>query len=121
VAIRLALAALAVAGAVVAIHALRVDHRCGEVKAAALRGPAGELAGLARTATDRCGAPADRAVVIVALITRHRPGLAVEVTRKMTESSPDDYNGWLVLYRLTGDRDALARAHELNPRGVPLQ
>jgi hypothetical protein len=119
VAARLALAALAVAGAVVAIHALRVDHRCGEVKAAALRGPAGELAGLARTATDRCGAPADRAVVIVALITRHRPGLAVEVARKMTESSPDDYNGWLALYRLSGDREALARAHELNPRGTP--
>jgi hypothetical protein len=37
----------------------------------------------------------------------------------MTESSPDDYNGWLALYRLTGERSALARAHQLNPRGTP--
>jgi hypothetical protein len=38
----------------------------------------------------------------------------------MTRSSPDDYLGWLGLYRLTGDRGALRRAHELNPRAVPL-
>jgi hypothetical protein len=119
VAARLALAALAVAGAVVAIHAMRADHRCAQVKSDALHGPAGELPGLARTATDRCGAPSDRAVVIVALITRNRPRLAVEVARRTAESSPEDYNGWLALYRLTGEREALTRAHELNPRGTP--
>jgi hypothetical protein len=119
VAIRLALAALAVVGAVVAIHALRADHRCAQVKDDALHAAAAELPSLARSATDRCGTPADRAALILAFITRRRPDLAVTVARRTTESSPDDYSGWLALGRLTGNRRALARAHELNPLSVP--
>ena len=49
-------------------------------------------------------------------MARTTDGLA----REMTRQHPDDYLGWLGVYRLTGDRDALARAHALNPRGVPL-
>jgi hypothetical protein len=37
----------------------------------------------------------------------------------MTRATPDDYLGWLVVWRLSADRDALARARALNPRGTP--
>jgi hypothetical protein len=37
----------------------------------------------------------------------------------MTRDHPQDYVGWLVVWRLSGSRGALARAHALNPRGTP--
>jgi hypothetical protein len=119
VAARLALAALAVVCAVVAIRALHGDHQCSQIKADAASVPPAELARVVDATVDRCGTPADRAEVVVTLITRKRPGLAVDLARRMTQTSPDDYNGWLALYRLDGDRRALIRAHQLNPRGTP--
>jgi hypothetical protein len=116
---RLLAVALAVVGAVVAIQALRSNHDCARLHAEVRGAPVARLGGLARSTTDRCGAASDRAVVLVTLITRHRPRLAVEVARDMTRSSPDDYNGWLALWQLTHSRAALARAHALNPIGTP--
>jgi hypothetical protein len=91
---RLVLLALAVVGAAVGIQAQRADHRCAEVKATAAEVPLRQPAAVARAAADRCA-------------------------RRMTRSSPDDYLGWLVVWRLSGARQALARAHALNPRGTP--
>ena len=116
---RLALAALAVVCAVVAIRALHTDHQCATTKADAASAPTAELPGIVEATVDRCGAPADRAEVLVVLITRKQSRLAVDLARRMTQTTPDDYNGWYALYRLSGDRRALARAHELNPRGAP--
>jgi hypothetical protein len=119
VASRLALAALAVLCAVVAIRALHGDHQCSELQAEAQRAPAAQLRAVVAETIDHCGTPADRAAVAVVLIARKQSSLAVDLVRKMTRSSPDDFSGWLALYRLTGERDALARAHRLNPRGTP--
>jgi hypothetical protein len=121
VAVRLALAALAVAGAVVAIHALRADHGCADLKADAYRAPNAQLTAIAHRTTARCGDPRDGAQVALIFVGRKRRDAAVEVARDMTRANPDDYLGWLALGQLSGDRRALARAHELNPRGVPLQ
>jgi hypothetical protein len=116
---RLLLLSLAVVGVAVAAHALRADHRCAQAKADALKGPTTRLVAVARATADRCGAPGDRAVVLVALLGRGRSDLAVEVAREMTETSQDDYNGWLALWQLARDRRALARAHALDPRDTP--
>ncbi len=116
---RLLLLGLVVVGAVVAVHALRTDHRCAEVKTAAAHGPLNQPAVVAREAAERCGDPRDRAVVALVLVAHRQRGAALDLARRMTRSSPDDYLGWLVVWRLTGARDALARAHALNPRGTP--
>ena len=117
---RLLLLGLVVVGAVVAVHALRADHRCAQVQDRAGRAARGELAEFAREAADRCGDPRNEAWVIGVAILRGDRGAAIDLARRMTRSRPDDYLGWLGLYRLTGDRGALQRAHQLNPRGVPL-
>jgi hypothetical protein len=111
----IALAACAVA---VAVLALRGDHRCAEVQDAAGRAPRSELAALARVTADRCGDPRNEAWVIGVASVRGDRAAAIDLARRMTRSHPDDYLGWLGLYRLTGDRAALRRARELNPRGV---
>lgn len=116
---RLLLLGLVVVGAVVAVHALRADHRCAEVKSAAAHGPLTQPAAVAREAADRCGDPRDRAVVALVLVAHGQRGTARDLARRMTRSSPDDYLGWLVVWRLTGARDALARAHALDPRATP--
>jgi hypothetical protein len=112
--------ALAVVAIAVASLALRTDHRCAAVQDEAGRAARAELAGLAREAADRCGDPRNEAWVIGVATVRGDRGAAIDLARRMTRSSPDDYLGWLGLYRLTGDRGALQRAHELNPRAVPL-
>jgi hypothetical protein len=112
--------ALAVVAVVVAALALRSDHRCAAVQDDAGRAARGQLSGLAREAADRCGDPRNEAWVIGVATLRGDRAAAIDLARRMTRSSPDDYLGWLGLYRLTGDRGALQRAHELNPRGVPL-
>jgi hypothetical protein len=111
---------LAVVAVVVAVHALRADHRCAQVQDRAGRAARARLAGLAREAADRCGDPRNEAWVIGVATLRGDRGAAIDLARRMTRSSPDDYLGWLGLYRLTGDRGVLQRAHELNPRAVPL-
>jgi hypothetical protein len=116
---RLVLLALAVVGAAVAGHALHADHRCADIKATAAEVPVRQPAAVARAAADRCGDPRDRAVVTVLLLARKQRGAALDLARRMTRSNPDDYLGWLVVWRLSGARDALARAHALNPRGTP--
>jgi hypothetical protein len=112
--------ALAVVAVVVAALALRTDHRCAAVQDEAARAGRGALAGLAREAADRCGDPRNEAWVVGVASLRGDRASATDLARRMTRSSPDDYLGWLGLYRLTGDRGALRRAHELNPRAVPL-
>lgn len=116
---RLVLLALAVVGAAVAGHALHADHRCADIKATAAEVPLRRPAAVARAAADRCGDPRDRAVVTVLLLARKQRGAALDLARRMTRSNPDDYLGWLVVWRLSGAREALARAHALNPRGTP--
>jgi hypothetical protein len=116
---RLLLAGLAIVSIVVAIHALRVDHRCAVTRAGASTAPAGRLAAIARETADRCGDPRDPALVALVLLARGHRADATQLARRMTQASPRDYLGWLVVWRLTGDRRALARAHELNPRGTP--
>jgi hypothetical protein len=112
--------ALAVVAVAVAALALRTDHRCAQVQDRATRAARAQVAGLARELADRCGDPRNGAWVIGVATLRGDRGAAIDLARRMTRSSPDDYLGWLGLYRLTGDRGALQRAHELNPRAVPL-
>jgi hypothetical protein len=116
---RLVLAGLAVLAAVVAIRGLHSDHDCKQLIQAVATQPRGQLPGLARQTLDRCGDPRDRVVVASVLVARRQRPDAVAVVRRMTASEPDDYLGWLVLGRTTGERAALERAHELNPRVVP--
>ena len=112
--------ALAAVAIVVAVHALRADHRCAQVRDRATRAARAQLAGFAREVAERCSDPRDGAWVIGVAMLRGDRGTAIDLARRMTRSSPDDYLGWLGLYRLTGDRGALQRAHELNPRAAPL-
>jgi hypothetical protein len=98
---------------------LHTDHVCSRLKSDAFRASPERLPEVVSETADRCGTPADRTTVVLILVGRGRSQLATDVARQMTRSSPDDYNGWLILGRLSGDRRALARAHELNPRGTP--
>ena len=102
-----------------ATHALRADHRCADVKRTASTAPAGELAALASATAERCGDPRDSAVFTLALLDRGQRATALRLARRMTRAHPDDYLGWLVVWRLSGQPAALARAHALNPRGTP--
>ncbi len=116
---RLLLAGLAVLAAVAGARGLRADGRCADVKEAASTAPRGELSAIARETAKRCGDPRDRVVVAVVLVARkHRPD-AVALTRRMTRDDPQDYLGWLALWRLTREPAPLARARALNPRGTP--
>jgi hypothetical protein len=117
--VRLVLAGLAVVSVAVGLQALRTDHRCSEVKGQAGRAPVGALAGVASATADRCGDPRDDAVVALILTARGQRAAALGLARRMTRAHPDDYLGWLVVWRLSGERAALARAHVLNPRGTP--
>jgi hypothetical protein len=70
-------------------------------------------------AAERCGDPRDRVLVAARLAFRGQRSAAIALARRMTRSAPDDYVGWLAVWRLTGERKALVHAHELNPRGTP--
>ena len=116
---RVAAAALAACAVVVAILALRGDHRCSEVKAQVARAPVGQLGAIADETAQRCGDPRDLALVSLAITRRGQRATALALGRRMTRAQPDDYLGWLVVWRLSGDDRAWARAHALNPRGTP--
>ena len=107
--VRALLIVLAAVCAIVAVTGLRSDHRCTQA-VAAHDGP--------RVAAD-CGDPRDRAETAALLASHGRLASARQLARSMVHDSPQDYLGWLALGRLTGDQRALARAHALNPRGVP--
>jgi hypothetical protein len=107
--VRALLIVLAAVCAVVAVTGLRSDHRCTQALAAH-DGP---------RVADHCGDPRDRAETAALLAARGRLAPARQLARRMVRDSPQDYLGWLALGRLAGDRRALARAHALNPRGVP--
>jgi hypothetical protein len=117
--VRLVLAALAVVGVAVGAHALRADHRCAQTKREAARAPVDRLAAIGSATADRCGDPRDGAVVALVLTARRQRATALGLAERMTRAHPDDYLGWLVVWRLSGEGDALARAHALNPRGTP--
>ena len=117
--VRLVLGGLAVLSVAVGAHALRADHRCSQSRDRAGRAPVGELARVASSTADRCGDPRDSAIVALVLTARGQRAAALGLARRMTRAHPDDYLGWLVVWRLSGEREALARAHALNPRGTP--
>jgi len=117
--VRLVLVGLAVVSVAVAAHSLRADHRCSQSKARAARAPVDQLAAIAAATADRCGDPRDSAVLSLLLTARGQRATALGLARRMTRAHPDDYLGWLVVWRLSGERTALARAHALNPRGTP--
>ena len=115
---RIAFAALAACAVAVAIVSLNGDHRCTQLKADAQTAPISRLGAIAGEA-DRCGDPRDRAVIAVRELGRGRRDASASIARRMTVDFPGDYLGWLVVWRLSGDPRAWARAHELNPRGTP--
>jgi hypothetical protein len=117
--VRLVLVALAVVGVGVGAPALRADHRCSENKRGAATAPVEQLAAIASATADECGDPRASAVVALVLTARHQRATALGLARRMAMAHPDDYLGWLVVWRLSGERTALARAHALNPLGTP--
>lgn len=116
---RLVLAGLAVVAVAVGVFAVRADHRCSEVTDRATSAPPGELAQVADATAARCGDPRDSAVLTLVLTSRGQRDTALELARRMTRAHPDDYLGWLVVWRLSREPGALARARALNPRGTP--
>jgi hypothetical protein len=116
---RVAAGALAACAVVLAALALRGDHRCSEVKADAAQIPLREAPAALVVAADRCGDPRDRVLIGTYLVGRGRLADANELARRMARSMPKDYLGWLAVWNLTRNPRALARAHELNPRGTP--
>jgi cytochrome c-type biogenesis protein CcmH/NrfG len=108
-AVRAVLIVLAAACVAVAVGGLRHDHACTEARAA----------GRWRAVAAHCGDPRDRAQTAALLASKGRRTEALALARRMVRDSPQDYLGWLALGRLGGDGHALARAHALNPRGVP--
>ncbi len=118
-ALRVACIAVAVLCAVVGARALRSDHRCEDAQASARTAPAGELADVARAIGDRCGDPREEIVGAVLIGGRGQRSVATSLARRVAAQHPDDYIGWLAVYRIGGDERALARAHALNPRAVP--
>ena len=92
--LRVLLAAPAALALALGAHALRADHRCAQVTAAARTAPAARLAAVGRDVVARCGDPRDRAVVALVLLNRGRRDLAAGVARRMTAATPHDYE-WL--------------------------
>jgi hypothetical protein len=117
--IRVILVALATCAVVLGARALRDDPRCSQVTKEAGTLPAGRLSTIPRAAIHACGDPSDRGVIALVLRARHRDDAADDLARRMTVAAPDDYTGWLLVWRFTGSRSALAVAHRLNPRGTP--
>jgi hypothetical protein len=119
VALRVAFLVVAALCAVVGAHALRADHRCKDAQASARTAPAADLPGVARAIGDRCGDPREAVIGAVLIGGRGERAVATSLARRVATQHPDDYIGWLAVYRIGGDERALARAHELNPRAVP--
>jgi hypothetical protein len=116
---RVVLVVLAAVAVVVAADALRADHRCAQVRADAFRVSPHALAALADEAAERCGDPRDVAAVAVTAYGRGSRSVGVQLARRMTAANPEDNVGWVVLWRISGDRAALVRAHQLDPHGTP--
>jgi len=121
VTVRLLVVALAAVAVAVSVHALRADHRCSDIKAQASHTPIGRLAAIADSTADRCGDPRDSAVLALILTARGQRSTALDLARRMTRTHSDDYLGWLIVWRLSGDERAHARAEALNPRGTPVR
>jgi hypothetical protein len=119
VAVRVLFVALAVVCAGVGAHALRADHRCTRAQADARSAPTAALPGVADAIAERCGDPRAQIIGAVLIGGRGQRALATGLARRIAAQHPDDYLGWLAVYRIGGDRRALARAHALNPRAVP--
>ena len=118
-ALRVLFLALALVCAGVGAHALRADHRCTQAQAEARTAAPAALPGVANAIADRCGDPRQQIIGAVLIGGRGRRDLATALARRVAAQHPDDYLGWLAIYRIGGDQRALARAHALNPRAVP--
>ena len=123
-----ALTALAAVALAVALHGLARHGDCAGAFARVQRlqpGQAVAAAAVARDVGKACDEP--RAVVIAAAFIDHAGarGAATGLARTLVGEAPQAYVGWLTLGRLLQTQDraasraALARAHALNPRGVP--
>jgi hypothetical protein len=119
VAPRVLLVALALVCGGVGVSGLRSSHRCGQAQRAARTAAIAALSGVAGDIADHCDDPRDEVVGAVTLGSRGEHELAVSLARRVATRNPEDYLGWLAIYRLGGDQRALARAHRLNPRAVP--
>jgi hypothetical protein len=119
VALRVLFLAFALVCAAVGAHALRADHRCAQAQADARTAAPAGLPGVANAIAARCGDPRDEVIGAVLIGGRGQRGLATALARRTARQHPEDYIGWLAIYRIGGDEGALARAHALNPRAVP--
>ena len=117
-ALRVLLGALAAVAIVAGALALRTDDRCASAKDALVSARGAGMVAAATRVADRCGDPRDRARADLQLIANDHRADAVALARRMVRDNPDDYIGWVAVYRLTGSRAAFERARELNPRGV---
>jgi hypothetical protein len=119
VALRVLFLALALVCAVVGAHALRAEHRCTQAQADARTAAPSALPGVANAIADHCGDPRQEVIGAVLIGGRGQRDVATALARRVAAQHPDDYLGWLAIYRIGGDQRALARAHALNPRAVP--
>jgi hypothetical protein len=119
VALRVLFLALALVCAVVGAHALRAEHRCTQAQADARTAAPSALPGVANAIADHCGDPRQEVIGAVLIGGRGQREVATALARRVAAQHPDDYLGWLAIYRIGGDQRALARAHALNPRAVP--
>lgn len=118
-ALRILLVALALICAGAGALGLRSNARCEQAQRSARSAPTVALPRIARDIGDRCGDPRDAVVGAVVVGSRGEREVAVSIARRVAAQHPQDYIGWLAVYRLGGDQRALARAHRLNPRAVP--
>jgi hypothetical protein len=119
VALRVLFLALALVCVAVGAHALRSDHRCTQAQASVRTVAPAALPAVADEIADRCGDPRQQIIGAVLIGGRGQRALAMALARRTAAQHPDDYLGWLAIYRIGGDQRALARAHALNPRAVP--
>jgi hypothetical protein len=117
-ALRVLLGGLAAVAIVAGVLAVRADDRCAAAKDALASARGDAMVAAATRVADRCGDPRDRARADLQLIANGHRADAIALARRMVRDNPDDYIGWVAVYRLTGSRAAYERARALNPRGV---
>jgi hypothetical protein len=129
---RLTLVVLAAGCLAVAVAGLDRRDDCEDAAASARslrQGDVERAAAAASAVAAACDEPRAVAVASAFVANAGARDAAIGLARRLTRETPDAYVGWLALGRLLAPRDgggrgsasraALARAYELNPRGVP--